>query len=744
MRSFHHLVCVITLLIAFFAFSLIPQQAIGQVMGFEPPDTAEGPVTMEADKLTYDQKGDSISLEGSVRILYQNTSVQADKVIYYNKTRDVVAEGGVILTEGEDILRCDRLEMNIDTKKGIVYQGRLFLKQKNFHITGSKAEKLGEMEYRIYDATLTSCDARVPSWKFTVKRLDVEIEGYAQGWWPGFHVKNIPVLYFPWGIFPVKRERQSGFLFPEFGSSSKWGPEVTIPFYWVIAPNQDATFYLERIGDSRGRGFKEGAEYRYAWSQRAGGKIKGFYIYDERVDKNVDERDARLDKNRWSVFADHDQTFPGRYYFKTNINWVSDKYYPVDFDKDIPDESLIDARSRNQLESTLMLGKDWNWGALGVEFSYFRDLEPDPKDDSVTTNRATMQRLPEATFFLFPDRFLSTPLFYEMESQGTYFWRQDLPTNPALIADDEILRGGRLDFYPRLSVPLKPYDMVRFEPWIGYRETVYFPDDPLGVYDDVTSREIFDAGTTIATTFSRVFNVRTGKIQGVKHIIEPKVVYTYIPKVDQTDNPYFDDKDRITRFNGITWILTNYLIGKVVGDDGAITYPEYLYLKLYQGYNFSPDLSLDPSLYAEERRHLSNLVGEARLAPFTWLSGTMDLEYNPHRQRLDVFNARVNFSDTRGDRLGVEYRRTRDQVEELNTALLIRIIDPLDFYFAYRHNLRDQIRIETIYGLDYRHQCWEISLRVNDINRSPDRLRDKEIKVMVYITLTGLGEFRIQ
>lgn len=737
MRAFHPQVCVIIFLVAFFAFLLIPQQAIGQVMGFEPPDTAEGPVNMEADKLTYDQKGDSISLEGSVRILYQNTSVQADKVIYYNKTKDVVAEGRVILTEGEDILRCDRLEMNIDTKKGVVYQGRLFLKQKNFHITGSKAEKLGEMEYRIYDATLTSCDARVPSWKISVKRLDVEIEGYARGWWPGFHVKDIPVLYFPWGIFPVKRERQSGFLFPEFSNSSKWGPEVTVPFYWAIAPNQDATFYLERIGDSRGRGFKEGAEYRYAWSQRAGGKIKGFYIYDERVDENRDEESERIDKNRWSIFVDHNQTFPGRYYFKTNINWVSDKYYPVDFDEDIPSESLIDARSRNQLESTVMLGKDWDWGALGAEFSYFRDLEPDPDDEDVTTNKATMQRLPQANFFLFQDRFLSTPLFYDMEAEGTYFWRHELPTNPAPIPG-EILRGGRMDFYPSLSVPLKPYDIVRFEPWISYRETVYFPDDPLEVYDDVTSREIFDVGASIATTFSRVFHVKAGKIQGFKHIIEPEIVYTYIPFVTQTDNPYFDDTDRISRFNGITWVLTNYVIGKVVGDDGAITYPEYLYLKFYQGYDFSSHL------YEEQREHLSNLVMEARTTPFPWLSGTMDFEYNPHRRGFDVLNAGVRFSDKRGDHLDVEYRNTMHQVEELNTEVGIRIIDPLDFYFAYRHNLRDQIRIETIYGLGYRHQCWEIALRVHDINRSPDRLRDNEIKVMVYITLTGLGELRIR
>ena len=741
MKKTHSRLCLfIALLIIFFSFALFPQQTFG--FEFENQDyKVEGPITMEADTLTYDQQGGFISLEGAARILYKNTSLQADKVIFYEKTRDVMAEGRVILTEGDDILRCDRLDFNIDTKKGTVYQGRIFLKKKNFHITGSKAEKLGEREYRVFDATLTSCDARVPSWKFSAKRLDVEIEGYAKGWWPGFLVKNIPVLYFPWAVFPVKRERQSGFLFPEFSSSSKWGPEITIPFYWAIAPNQDATFYFERIGDARGRGFKEGAEYRYAWSTQASGEMKGFYIWDEREERN-----------RWSIFADHDQIFPRRYYIKADINWVSDNDYPVDFDKDLPDESLIDARSRNQLESTLILGKDWEWGALGTEFSYFRDLEPDPDDSTIDNNRATMQRLPQVTFFVYQDQFFSTPLFYEMETEGTYFWREELPTNPDLIADGEILRGGRIDLYPRLSVPLKPYDIVRFEPRIGYRETIYFPDDPMGIYNDVTTREIYDVGAALATTISRVYPVRGKKIRGIKHIMEPEVIYTYIPKVSQTDNPYFDETDRITQFNGITWILTNYLIGKKVDDDGKATYPEYLYLKLYQGYNFSPDLSLDLLRYSEERQHLSNLVAEARTAPFTWLSGTMDLEYNPHHQRLDVFNAGVNFSDKRGDHLALDYRRTRHQaeeisgeeinVEEINAELGIRIIDPLDFYLSYRHNLLDDVRIETVYGLDYQHQCWEISLRLHDINRSPDGLRDNELKVMVFITLSGIGRFR--
>ncbi|MBW2039389.1 MAG: LPS-assembly protein LptD [Deltaproteobacteria bacterium] len=699
---FHPFVLLAFILIIF-SFSLVPQKTIG----FEPRFRAEGPIQMEADRLTYDQKGGFISMEGEVEIVHKGASVRADKVIFYTETKDVVAEGRVVLKEGEDVLRCDRLEFNIETKKGMVYEGRIFLKKKNFHITGSRAEKLGEMQYRVYDATLTSCDEKVPSWKFSAKRLDVEVEGWAKGWWPGFHVKNVPVLYFPWAIFPVKRERQSGFLFPEFSNSSKWGPEITIPFYWAIAPNQDATFYLQRIGDSRGRGFKEGAEYRYALSRRTQGKIKGFYIWDEREDDS-----------RWSIFFDHDQRSPEGYYLKADVNWVSDKEYPVDFDEDIPGEALIDVRSSNQLESNLSLGKNWKWGTLGAEFSYFRDL-------TVHSNRSTMQRLPQATFQIFQDQFPRTPLFYELEAQGTHFWRQ------------EGIRGGRIDIYPKISVPLRPFDILRFEPWVGYRETIYFPDnDPEGRKDEVTSREIYDVGATLATTISKLYSLKGRRVKKLRHLIEPEIVYTYIPKVDQTDNPYFDDLDYIPRENTVTWNLTNRLIGKVVDEKGGVTYPEYLYLKFYQSYDFFPHLT------SEER--LSNLGAEMRFAPFTWLSGTMDAEYNHHHSRLDLFNAGVNIADKRGDCLGVEYRFSKDEVEELNAELLVHVIKPLDLFFSYRHNLLDDVRIETVYGLDYHHQCWEISLRLCDINRSPDELRDNELKVMVYVTLSGIGRTKIQ
>jgi LPS-assembly protein len=595
--------------------------------------------------------------------------------------------------------------VNLDTKRGTVYDGNLFLSRKNFHITGNKAEKIGEEQYRIYDATLTSCDADVPPWKFGAKELDVRVEGYATAKWPAFYLRNVPILIAPWSMFPVKTERQSGFLIPEFSSSSTWGPEITIPFYWAIAPNHDATFYLQRIGDERGRGFKEGIEYRYAWSSRAEGSARGFYIWDEREDEE-----------RWSVFYDHDQRIGNNYYLKADVNLVSDREYPVDFDEDLPDAALIDSRSRNQLETNVAAGKIWDWGVLDTEFSYIRDL-------TVESNRFTLQRLPQLTFEVFQHQFRDTPFFYEFGSQGTYFWRRDG------------IRGGRMDVHPRVAFIERPLGVLRGEVSAGYRETVYIPDnDPSRRSDDVESRELYDIEASLATTLNRIYTLGRQQVVRIRHTIEPEITFSHIPDVNQDNNPQFDDLDTIDPLAAVTYGLTSRVMGKVQQQDGTVRYPEYLYVRVYQSYDVNYDF--------ENGEQLSNVFGDLDLRPCRWMSGNVDLEYNPHEREFDAVNTGLALADNRGDRVGIDYRFSKDNVEELNADLTVRVLQPLDLFVSYRHNLRDDVRIDTVYGLNYRHQCWELSLRFNDINKTPDGLRDDELKITVLLTLSGIGTIR--
>ena len=55
-------------------------------------------------------------------------------------------------------------------------------------------------------------------------------------------VEGVPIAYLPWISFPLNDARKSGFLFPEFSTSSRSGAMLATPWYWNIAANQDATF----------------------------------------------------------------------------------------------------------------------------------------------------------------------------------------------------------------------------------------------------------------------------------------------------------------------------------------------------------------------------------------------------------------------------------------------------------------------------------------------------------------------
>ena len=61
-------------------------------------------------------------------------------------------------------------------------------------------------------------------------------------------------------------QRQSGLLHPFLAPSSRTGLDLTVPYYWNIAPNYDATLYPRYMSK---RGLQLGAEVRY-WDFNSG------------------------------------------------------------------------------------------------------------------------------------------------------------------------------------------------------------------------------------------------------------------------------------------------------------------------------------------------------------------------------------------------------------------------------------------------------------------------------------------
>jgi LPS-assembly protein len=701
---------------------LCPSQALTAKMGEVKLPTEiskeEGPVEIEADQLIYDQDEKTYQAHGAVEVNRGDISLKADHAQINMITKEVKAWGNVVLREGEDVMECERLEVNLETRLGKIYNARLFLKEQNFHIEGREAEKLGENHYRLREGSLTTCDEKKPPWKFTVRELEVKemmVGGWAIAKGPVFHIKDIPVLYFPYGIFPVRKERQSGFLIPRLGYSKKYGPEIKNGFYWAMAKNMDATLTIEWLGE---RGVKGGLEYRYALTRETKGQANLYYLDDRYIKKD-----------RYAIFAQHQQRLPYDFYLKWNINHVSDIHYVRDFDEDLPEEAKIDSRSRRQLRSNLFGGKNWDQFSFLVDTAVYRDLMK-------VSNDETVQKLPQVSFFAHPQSLFGTPFFYEISSSYTNFWRE------------KGVEAQRGDLFPKISFPLRLFNVLKLESSLGLRETLYrIYDDPQNRLKGWESRETLEAVVEMGAEFYRIYEGDTfSKISSLyqvsrwMHTIEPTVRYSYSPRVRQSDLPLFDEVDRMLYTNQITYGVTQRLVGKPLKQGEASGPYEYAKLRVFQSYSFGNPLQRESN---GKGRDFSNIRAEMWLNFGPYLSAKGETELNPYHGRFDVLNGVVTVKDRREDMVQVEYRSTKipnlERVKAINLNARVKTIPPLYLFGSFRYNLLEGMRIETIYGAEYQAQCWTLAVTLEDRNRSPDHTQKRDLKFQIFINLLNLG-----
>jgi LPS-assembly protein len=672
---------------------------------------AEGPVEIEADQLTYDRDQQLYDAQGGVEIRRGTLSLRADHAQLNMVTKEMTAWGNVVLREGEDVIECERLEVNLNTQAGKIYQARLFLKDQNFHIVARELEKLGENHYRIRDGSFTTCDGKRPPWKFTAKELEVRVDSSGVAKEPIFYIENIPILYLPIGVFPVVRERQTGFLLPRFGYSNKYGPEVKTAFFWAMRKDMDSTFYLDYLGD---RGFKEGLEYRYAFTQDTSGQAN-FHFIDDQV----------YDGNRYAFFLQHRQKLPYDSYLKWDINYVSDNRYVRDFDEDLTREAKIDSRSLNLLRSVLFGGKNWDRYSLLMNAAFYDDL-------SQESNDKTIQKLPAVGFFAHPQSLWKTPLFYDFASSYNNFWRE------------EGVSTNRWDLFPSISYPMRVFDVLKMEPRVGGRETLYRPyHDRTGRFDSWESRETFQGGVQASAEFYRVFRSREdSKISALfnvnrwMHTVEPQIGYLYSPHINQADLPVFDEVDRLPYTNQITYGIVQHLLGKRVSQEKETAPYEYARLNIFQSYSLGDAYQRDSK---GKGRYFSNIQAELwwNFSPF--FSAQADAGISPYDGNFEAFNFLITAKDQRNDAVQVQYRYTKNSVKEINLAARVKTIPPLHLFGSMRYNLVDHWRVENVYGLEYKAQCWTLGLAVEDRGSSPDGTQKKELKVQVYLQLFNLG-----
>lgn len=697
-----------------------------------------GPVTIEADTLTYDQANDTYRAEGNVVVLFSGGYLKADRLFLNNRTSEAFAEGNAVLKSDGDLLEGRRVDINIETKTGTVQSGRIFFEKYHFHIRGSEIQKKGEADYSMRDGTATTCDGECPDWRFSAREMDVTIDGYGTMKHGTFDIREMPVFYFPYLFFPVKTTRQSGVLLPHLGySEEKLGFDLAVPVFWAVSDHSDATFYQRYMEK---RGYQQGAEYRYFLSPDTFGTFYADYLSDQwtgdRKIGGLPQVQAEKE-NRWSYYWNHQSVFDPGFYLRADINRVSDNYYFYDFDSynyyqtryagtaNRPFQRIgyVGDQRLTALESKGRLVK--NWGLLGLSgYARYTDDLTSPSNDS------TLQKYPEILLTAFTQPLFGSPLNFGMGGSYSY--------NHRSVGE----KGSLLDLSPVLSLPLNLGDYLQFTPEVGFKGTYWDATGALtGTEEKTGGREVFTAGARLSSDLHRVFDVGGTSVEKIRHSVKPELLYNYVT-VREDERPDF--VAGINTQNSVTWSLLNTLTTRSRQKDGKSAYNELLRFKLYETYDFRGDVyGVNPlvtttSLTAASTvtsprpgHHWGPLNAELDFYPYRYVTYKSNLSYDFNSGDLMTMNHELGLTDNRGDSASIQYTYTRDIVENINLLLKAKVTKAVEFKYLLRNNLLQDATLESSYSVSYNRQCWGVEFTYSDL------VNDRTF--MVYINLLGLG-----
>ncbi|MEK6528033.1 MAG: LptA/OstA family protein, partial [Nitrospirota bacterium] len=109
---------------------------------FLSPVYAETPVDITADYLEHDTKTNTYFAKGSVKLIQDDSTLKADEIHLNNTTGDSVATGNVTFEDTELFIKTEKIEFNLITKLGTIYNSSIFYKRRNYHIEGGTLQRL--------------------------------------------------------------------------------------------------------------------------------------------------------------------------------------------------------------------------------------------------------------------------------------------------------------------------------------------------------------------------------------------------------------------------------------------------------------------------------------------------------------------------------------------------------------------------------------------------------------------------
>jgi LPS-assembly protein len=397
--------------------------------------------------------------------------------------------------------------------------------------------KVAPKVFEFSESTYSTCPPDSVIWQVRAKHIELDKNtGRGKATNARLYIKKIPVFYAPYLNFPIDDRRQTGFLFPSFGSSNKFGPYLGTPFYWNLAPNYDTTITPLIMAK---RGIQLNDSFRYL-SPSSSGLLRFGIIPNDRAfrdfqaaapsefgditDTTVQANLRRLENasdTRGSFAWQNATHFNEHWSGHVDYNYVTDDNYLRDFGY-----NLAEVTDNQLLQEADLSYEDIHWNFIS-RIQQYETLHP---VDAQTNAQNQYSRFPQLVLNAdYPDQRFN--LDYFITNEATRF---DIRPTPGSATKYAI--GDRLHSQPGVRLPFNlPYLYVtpRAQTWLStYR---------LGDTSNLISKHQ-NLSVPVIDIDSQLYLDRSLKFFGfgLRQTLEPRLYYVYIPYRNQSQIPLFD------------------------------------------------------------------------------------------------------------------------------------------------------------------------------------------------------------
>jgi LPS-assembly protein len=604
--------------------------------------TSKLPVIVRAQSVTGRPDLDTLA-EGNAEFRRGSMVIRSDRLSYDQPDDLAKALGNVRISRDGNLYTGPELQLKVQRFEGFFLNPTYHFERSG---AGGRAERIDFIDDQhavATAATYTSCPSDGsggPAWLLSTDKVSLDFAtntGVAEGGVLRFY--GVPILGAPSMSFPLSDERKSGWLPPSFGLDSKSGLQTSIPYYWNIAPNRDATFTPE-VSSRRGPSLE--SEFRYL-EPNFGGLIK----------LDLMPHDQITDSTRYALSGMHDSTFAGDLRVQAHVMRVSDDDYWKDFPRDIT--SLTPRLLSSDFQITRPFG-DWTTYARVEAWQVLQTA------DAASRIEAPYERAPQIGA-----RYLGQigPGF-EIGFEGEF--------NHFISPDDASLlprpTGSRVHALGSLAWPYSTPGWT-LTPKVSFNAASYEIDDTTGALAANQSRIIPTVSLDSAWVFERNTNFFG---QAVRQTLEPRLLYVDTPYHNQNGLPNFDafakdfNFDSIFTENAFTGVdrvsdahqITAGVITRILDPDSGA---EEVRLGVAQRYLLRDQLVTPDEVPLTRRFSDLLLLGSTTLIPAWALEASV--QYSPDIDRISRSVVSARYSPGPFRTISLTYRLTRGLSEQV-------------------------------------------------------------------------------